>query len=67
MVEGHAANRRRGVERWTETLAELHGRIARRFARAEVRERARRFLVGVLERVERNKPRHDPGALAHFR
>ena len=32
---------------------DLHGRIARRFARAEVRERARRYLVGLLERVER--------------
>jgi len=53
MVEGHASDIWHGVERWTDTLADLHGRIARRFARAEVRERARRYLVGLLERVER--------------
>ena len=32
---------------------EVHGRIAPRFARAEVRERARRYLMGLLDRVER--------------
>ena len=32
---------------------ELYGRIAFRFARAEVRERARRYLSGLLDRVER--------------
>ena len=31
----------------------LHARIAHRFARAEARERARRYLAGLLERVER--------------
>ena len=36
-----------------ETLDALHERIAHRFARAEVRERARRYLVGLLDRVER--------------
>jgi SRSO17 transposase len=53
MVEGHASDSGHGIERWTDALADLHGRIARRFARAEVRERARRYLVGLLERVER--------------
>src|SRR5213082_2545514 len=41
------------IARWTEILDALHQRIARRFARTEVRERARRYLVGLLERVER--------------
>jgi SRSO17 transposase len=39
--------------RWSDVLADLHGRIARRFLRAEVRERARRYLTGLLGRVER--------------
>lgn len=38
---------------WSQALDELHGRIAPRFARAEVRERARRYLIGLLDRVER--------------
>src|SRR5438270_11693283 len=41
------------ITRWSETLDELHERIAGRFARTEVRERARRYLVGLLDRVER--------------
>jgi SRSO17 transposase len=53
MVVGHASDIWHGIERWTDAVADLHGRIARRFARAEVRERARRYLVGLLERVER--------------
>ena len=39
--------------RWSDALADLHGRIARRFARAEVRERVRCYLTGLLGRVER--------------
>src|SRR3954447_17876072 len=42
-----------GIGQWVDAIAELHGRIAHRFARSEVRERARRYLVGLLERVER--------------
>ncbi len=38
---------------WSQALDELHGRIAPRFARAEVRERARRYLIGLLDCVER--------------
>src|SRR4051795_13391264 len=41
------------VGRWSETLEELHGRIAQRFARLEARERAKRFLLGLLGRIER--------------
>lgn len=37
----------------SEALQELHGRIAHRFARSEVRERAKRYLRGLLGRVER--------------
>jgi len=41
------------IERWSDAWADLHTRIAHRFARAEVRERAGRYLAGLLERVER--------------
>jgi SRSO17 transposase len=34
-------------------LDELHARIARRFARAEARSRARRYLAGLLSPIER--------------
>lgn len=39
--------------RWSEVLVEIQARIAHRFARAEVRERAGRYLFGLLGRVER--------------
>lgn len=38
---------------WSEALEELHGRIARRFARSEARDRVWRYLIGLLGRVER--------------
>jgi SRSO17 transposase len=41
------------IGRWSDVLAEIEARIAPRFARAEVRERAGRYLVGLLDRVER--------------
>jgi SRSO17 transposase len=41
------------VERWSEALEELHARLASRFLRPEVRERVRRYLAGLLGRVER--------------
>ena len=41
------------IERCADAWAELHARIAHRFARAEARERAGRYLAGLLERVER--------------
>ena len=41
------------IARWSEILNVLHQRIAHRFARVEVRERVRRYLVGLLECVER--------------
>jgi Ser/Thr protein kinase RdoA (MazF antagonist) len=47
MVSEHAVDAWRGIGRWVDAVADLHGRIAYRFARAEVRERARRYLVGL--------------------
>jgi SRSO17 transposase len=41
------------IGRWSEALAEIQARIAPRFARAEVRERVGRYLVALLDRVER--------------
>jgi SRSO17 transposase len=38
---------------WSEALEELHRRIAGRFARSEARERVKRYLLGLLGRVER--------------
>ena len=43
----------RAVGGWADGLAALHARIAGRFARVEVRERVRRYLTGLLGRVER--------------
>ncbi len=34
-------------------MEELHWRIAHRFARSEARERVRRYILGLLDRVER--------------
>src|ERR671916_2373874 len=53
MAVGQAVKPWRGIGQWKDAVAELHERIAHRFARSEVRERARRYLVGLLERVER--------------
>jgi hypothetical protein len=41
------------IGRWHEALEELHARMAHHFARSEIRERVRRYLVGLLGRVER--------------
>ncbi len=41
------------VARCADAWAELHARIGHRFARSEARERAGRYLAGLLERVER--------------
>ena len=41
------------IERCADTWKDLHVRIAHRFARSEARERAGRYLAGLLERVER--------------
>src|SRR5829696_717078 len=44
---------REAIEGWRAGLDALHARIAARFRRPEVRSRARRYLAGLLERVER--------------
>ena len=41
------------VERWPDALGELHARLAGRFLRPEVRQRAYRYLTSLLGRVER--------------
>jgi hypothetical protein len=41
------------IERWPDALGELHARIVHRFPRPQVRERARRYLAGLLGRVGR--------------
>jgi SRSO17 transposase len=41
------------IERWPDALGELHTRVADRFHRPEVRQRARRYLAGLLGRLER--------------
>lgn len=41
------------IERCADGWTELHARIADRFARSEARERAGRYLAGLLERVQR--------------
>ena len=53
MVVGHVEKPWGEIGRWVDAVGELHARIAHRFARSEVRERARRYLVGLLERVGR--------------
>jgi hypothetical protein len=42
-----------GVSGWSRALGALHERVGRRFARSEARERVKRYLVGLLGRVER--------------
>ena len=41
------------IARCADAWTELHARIGRRFARSEARERAGRYLAGLLDRVER--------------
>jgi SRSO17 transposase len=38
---------------WSRALGGLHRRIGHRFARSEARERVKRYLLGLLGRVER--------------
>jgi len=41
------------IRGWLKALEKLHRRIGHRFARSEARERAKRYLLGLLGRVER--------------
>ena len=42
-----------GVQQWTEVFANLYDQIAHRFGRREIRQRERRYVLGLLSRVER--------------
>jgi SRSO17 transposase len=42
-----------GIAQWSDLFADLFERIVRRFARIEVRERLQRYLLGLLDCVER--------------
>jgi SRSO17 transposase len=53
MIAGQNTPASSTIGRWSDALADLHRRIGPRFARIEVRERARRYLMGLLGRVER--------------
>ena len=44
---------RAAIAGWRGGLEALHSRIACRFRRAEARQRAKRYLAGLLDRVER--------------
>jgi SRSO17 transposase len=48
-----AETQRTEIEGWRAGLDTLHARIAQRFRRSEARERAKRYLAGLLDRVER--------------
>jgi SRSO17 transposase len=52
-METEEQARRETIEGWRAGVAALHARIAGRFRRSEVRDRVRRYLAGLLERVER--------------
>ena len=41
------------IGKWSKAFGTLHRRIGHRFCRSEVRERAKRYLLGLLGRVER--------------
>ena len=53
MIAEHTCAEPGVIARCSETLDALHGRIAHRVARTEVRERVRRYLAGLLDHVER--------------
>src|SRR5215211_3428402 len=66
-METEEQARRDVIEGWRAGLQALHARIAGRFRRSEVRERVRRYLAGLLERIERKngwqlaEHLHEPG------
>ncbi len=52
-LDGDTTYQRRDIEAWQAGLDSLHARIAPRFRRREVRQRAKCYLLGLLARVER--------------
>ena len=56
MIAEDTGNKREiptSLKQWSTYLDELHARIAHRFLRPEVRDRARRYLSGLLGDVRR--------------
>ena len=56
MIDENTGNKREiptSLKQWSTYLDELHARIAHRFLRPEVRDRARRYLSGLLGEVRR--------------
>jgi SRSO17 transposase len=53
VISGQLASEVAVIEQWPDELRILLERIACRFRRAEVRERVRRYLLGLLDHVER--------------
>ena len=51
--EETAGSKLAAVERWPKALGDLHARGAGRFLRPEIRQRAYRYLTGLLGGVER--------------
>ena len=49
----HEATQRAEIEGWRAGLDTLHARIAHRFRRSEPRERAKRYLAGLVDRIDR--------------
>lgn len=43
------------IGKWSKALGELHRRVGHRSSRSEARERVKRYLAGLLGRVERKK------------
>jgi hypothetical protein len=54
MVEQGGVAGSAAIAKWSKALGELHRRIGHRSCRSEARERAKRYLVDLLGRVERN-------------
>jgi SRSO17 transposase len=53
VISSQLASELAAIEQWPDELEVLLERTASRFRRAEVRERVRRYLMGLLSRVER--------------
>lgn len=53
VAQGGSAQQLDAVGRYSERFEELYGRIAGRFSRSESRHRVKRYLFGLLDRVER--------------
>jgi SRSO17 transposase len=53
MLTSPSASAHAPLAGWSDAFADLHARLAGRFARVEVRERLRRYLLGLLQRIER--------------